>query len=98
MTKHTIPALADIGQAAQANLQAFSGAMGDAVKTLSGLRLPMDALAKLQADYVQQASALWNRTLSAAVHSDKPPSTLGDKRFAAQAWAQNPAAALAAQT
>ena len=36
MTQPTIPALADIGQAAQANLQAFSGAMGDAVKTLSG--------------------------------------------------------------
>ena len=106
MTQPTIPALADIGQAAQANLQAFSGAMGDAVKTLSGLNVPMDALAKLQGDYLAQASALWNSTLNATLsaaridgaNGAKPPVTLGDKRFAAQAWAHNPAAALAAQT
>ena len=106
MTQPTIPALADIGQTAQANLQAFSGAMGDAVKTLSGISLPVDVLAKLQGDYLAQASALWNSTLNATLSAArmdgaegaKPPVTLGDKRFAAQAWAHNPAAALAAQT
>ncbi|MBL0086527.1 MAG: class I poly(R)-hydroxyalkanoic acid synthase [Ideonella sp.] len=76
--------------------------MTDQLKTLSGLNVPMDALTKLQADYVNQATALWNdalanaaKTSSGQAEAGKP---LADKRFASQAWAQNPMAAMSAQT
>ena len=82
----------------QANVQAFGTAMSEMAKTMSGLRLPMDAVSQLQRDYVAQATAMWNDALSMAKPdggATKPPS---DKRFAAEAWAKNPAAAMAAQT
>ena len=65
---------------------------------MSGLSLPMDALAKLQGDYLQQATAMWNHSLTALQHEGSAPAPVGDKRIAADAWAKNPAAALAAQT
>jgi polyhydroxyalkanoate synthase len=92
-----IPAVPDLGQA-QANVQAFSTAMGDMWKTMSGLSLPMDAMTKLQADYMAQATSLWNGALTGFQKDGTPPAPLGDKRFAAEAWAKNPVAAVAAQT
>ncbi len=82
----------------QANVQAFGTAMSDMMKTMSGLRLPMDTVSQLQRDYVAQATAMWNNALSSARPDGgaaKPPS---DKRFSAEAWSKNPAAAMAAQT
>jgi polyhydroxyalkanoate synthase len=96
--------LAPITQAAQAtqaaaqqNVQAFGSAMTEMWKTMSGLSLPMDAMAKLQSDYISQATAMWNSTLTAFQKEGTPAAPLGDKRFAAEAWAKNPAAAMVAQ-
>ena len=98
MTKKTVPALGEIGQAAQANVQAAGAAMTDMWKTMSGLSLPMDAMTKLQSEYLAQATAMWNNALTAAPAAGKTATPVADKRFSAQAWAQNPATALAAQT
>ncbi len=104
MTQKPVPAVDALGQAAQAtqaqvqaNVQAFSTAMTDMWKTMSGLSLPMDAMAKLQGDYISQATAMWNNTLTAFQKDGTPAAPLGDKRFSAEAWAKNPAAALYAQ-
>ena len=95
MTNKPAQPLPDPLQAAQAVGQA----MGDTLRAMSGLSVPPDALAKLQSDYVAQAAALWNDALGSFQKGAKavtPPA--GDKRFAAQAWGQNPVAAMAAQT
>jgi polyhydroxyalkanoate synthase len=102
MKRKPEPTLANTGQTAQATAQAGVETMGTAMtglfKSMSGMSLPMDALAKLQGDYLQQASAMWNQSLSALQQEGTPPAPVGDKRFAAEAWAKNPAAALTAQT
>ena len=103
MTQKPVPAVDALGQAqatqaqVQANVQAFSTAMTDMWKTMSGLSLPMDAMAKLQSDYISQATAMWNNTLTAFQKDGTPAAPVGDKRFSAEAWAKNPAAALYAQ-
>jgi len=51
-------------------------------------------LAELQADYLKQATALWNGSLGQG-QSEKP--ALGDRRFAAPEWSANPAASFLAQ-
>ena len=94
MAQKNIPDLAEMGQTAQASLQAMSGM----VKTLSELSLPADAMARLQSDYLRQATELWNGALTGWQHGDKAAVPVGDKRFAAQAWSTNPAAAMAAQS
>ena len=68
MTQKPVPAVDALGQAAQAaqatqaqvqaNAQAIGNAMTDMWKTMSGLSLPMDAMAKLQGDYISQALSL----------------------------------------
>jgi len=78
--------------------EALGAAVSDAVKSMAGLTLPPDALAKLQADYLAQASTMWNESLSAMSGNAEARKPLGDKRFASEAWTQSPAAAWAAQT
>jgi polyhydroxyalkanoate synthase len=107
MTQKPVPAVDALGQAAQAaqatqaqvqaNAQAIGNAMTDMWKTMSGLSLPMDAMAKLQGDYISQATAMWNNTLTAFQKESTPAAPVGDKRFSADAWAKNPAAAMVAQ-
>ena len=99
MTQKPVPAVDALGQAAQAtqaqvqaNAQAIGNAMTDMWKTMSGLSLPMDAMAKLQGDYISQATAMWNNTLTAFQKEGTPAAPVGDKRFSADAWAKNPAA------
>ena len=50
------------------------------------------ALAELQADYLRQATALWNGALSA-----QPPAPSGDRRFAAPEWSANPVSSFISQ-
>ena len=50
-----------------------------------------DKLRDLQADYLKEATSLWNQGLTAA-------SPLKDRRFSGDAWAQNPVAAFTAAT
>ena len=77
---------------------ALGTALGDAWKSLSGLNLPAQSLQQLQNDYVQGATALWNHTLQGlAPNGTEPAPQVQDRRFAAQEWAQNPAAAYTAQ-
>ena len=72
--------------------ETMAAVMGDAWKGLSGLNLPVTALADMQREYLEGAAALWNQTLQAP-----SAQALADKRFADKAWAENPAAAFTAQ-
>ena len=62
------------------------------LQTLAGASVPMPTLARLQAAYVEQASAIWNQSVS---QGDAEPAP--DRRFAARDWAANPASAYTAQ-
>ncbi len=88
--------------------QTLSASAAETLKSLSALTLPMPSLAQLQTDYLQQATALWNQSLQqfqamAGAALDKasappvPTPVLGDRRFAAPDWADNPASAFTAQ-
>ncbi|WP_284614416.1 class I poly(R)-hydroxyalkanoic acid synthase [Aquabacterium humicola] len=92
MKSPSVPSL----DAVSAQAQAFGSAMGEMLKTVSGINLPMETLASLQADYVNEVTRLWNGALGGAAAAEATP--VSDKRFAAQAWASNPAAAMAAQS
>lgn len=92
MKSPSVPSL----DAVSAQAQAFGSAMGEMLKTVSGINLPMETLAGLQADYVNEVTRLWNGALGGAAAAEAAP--VSDKRFAAQAWASNPAAAMAAQS
>jgi polyhydroxyalkanoate synthase len=77
--------------------QAFGAAIGDTFSSLAQLSLPLPALSLLQADYLQQATQIWNE----AVERMRPDPTdtksaMPDRRFSASEWAE-PAAALTAQ-
>ena len=43
--------------------QAFGNGVGEIWKAMQGLKLPLPALNTLQADYLKQATELWNQTL-----------------------------------
>ncbi len=70
---------------------ALSSSLTEVWKTMSGLSLPMPALAQLQADYLKASTELWNQTLQSA-----DTAAPRDRRFAAQDWS-SPASAYVAQ-
>jgi polyhydroxyalkanoate synthase subunit PhaC len=76
-----------------ASAEAISAQLGEAWKTMSGLSLPMPVLAEVQNNYLKQATELWNQTLQ----HGQGAAPASDRRFAAPAWAANPAAAYTAQ-
>jgi len=79
--------------------QAIGAAIGDIVKSMSGMNLPMQQLAQIQADYVKQASEVWNQSLQ-RMHGDqagRPSAPIADRRFGSSEWLTNPAAAFTAQ-
>lgn len=87
-----------LGQQAKAQADAFGSAMGEIWKSMSGLMLPPSTLSNLQADYLKQATQLWNSTLqNLAADAPAEDTKIGDRRFAAKDWASNPAAAYTAQ-
>jgi polyhydroxyalkanoate synthase len=96
MKTPALPSLDD----ASAQAQAFGSAVGDMLKSMTGLSVPVDTLTKLQADYVAEATRMWNAALGSAAPAAEPAAkpALKDKRFAAQAWGENPVAAMAAQS
>lgn len=73
--------------------KAFGNSFGEIFKAMQGLNLPLPALTSLQADYLKQATELWNQTLK----TDAKPAAPSDRRFAAQDWSSNPAAAYTAR-
>ena len=74
-----------------ANAQALGATFSEIWKSMSGLSLPMPAVAELQNAYLKQSTELWNQTLHAQT------ATPADRRFAAPDWAKNPASAYTAQ-
>jgi polyhydroxyalkanoate synthase subunit PhaC len=70
---------------------AFGTSVVGALKSLSGLNLPVAELTQLQSAYLQGATELWNQSLTGQTAAP------ADRRFADSAWASNPAAAFTAQ-
>jgi polyhydroxyalkanoate synthase len=95
VTLHPLPALQQLGD----NATALSVAISEALRSMSGLNLPVQAMTKLQGEYLSEATALWNQTLGRLHQPDgaAPPAKLPDRRFSAEDWAKNPAAAYLAQ-
>ena len=75
--------------------QAFGATVGEMVKSMSSLSVPIPVLSQLQSDYVQSATELWNKWVEAPNGAKLAPQ--GDKRFADPSWAENPMAAFTAQ-
>ncbi|MDP1646803.1 MAG: class I poly(R)-hydroxyalkanoic acid synthase [Rubrivivax sp.] len=70
------------------------------MKSMSGLKLPLQQLAQIQADYVKSATEMWNHSLQqlqAPATAGAKPAAIADRRFAASEWMANPAAAFTAQ-
>jgi len=65
---------------------------------MKGLNLPLEQFARIQADYLQRATEVWNgswQRLQAPEQSK--PAILNDRRFASSEWANNPGASTLAQ-
>ncbi|MBZ8138899.1 class I poly(R)-hydroxyalkanoic acid synthase [Rubrivivax gelatinosus] len=90
-SKHSLPA------AGGEHAAAFGAAVGDLLKSMVGLRVPQETLATLQGEYLKAASDIWNEALQRASAEAAAGSPLADRRFGAEEWAQNPAAAYTAQ-
>jgi polyhydroxyalkanoate synthase len=77
------------------NPERVSAVMDDAMKRLAGLNLPADKLLQIQQDYLREATALWNAGLAGSSGDDQP--AIGDRRFAARDWTENPGASFGAK-
>ena len=77
-----------------APLEALAGGFADSLKALSGLRIQPDTLLRIQTEYAQEASRLWNESLKAQVAQVMPFNK--DRRFADPAWSNDPVAGFAA--
>ncbi|MGZ8358188.1 MAG: PHA/PHB synthase family protein [Telluria sp.] len=69
------------------------GSLADVWKSLAGLKLPAEALAEAQRDYVVDATAIWNRLLMPG--SARP--AIDDRRFASPEWTASPPASFLAE-
>jgi len=83
--------------AAENAADAFGATIGEVWKSMSGLSLPLPQLSALQADYLQQATALWNQSVGRGADPAAPPPALTDRRFSGAAWADNPMASFTAR-
>ena len=78
--------------------QAFATAFGEGLSALAGLKIAPEALGELQREYLAAASGIWNQSLASLRADGKSPTPpIGDRRFAGQAWLENPASACTAQ-
>jgi polyhydroxyalkanoate synthase len=82
--------------------QAFGANVGEMLKSLTSMRLPIEAIGHMQTEYLKGATELWNQTLAATGLSPKEapsgkPAAIADRRFASSEWTTNPAAAYVAQ-
>ena len=77
---------------------ALGVAVGDIWKSLGSLNLPAQALDVVRAEYVRQASEIWNQALGASAQgASGPRAPMPDRRFAAEPWHDNPLAAYTAR-
>ena len=76
-----------------------------AMQEMKGIQLAPGALAQLQAEYLREATTLWNQTAMQSVFqgsaqtpapASTPPAAPGDRRFASKDWTASPAAAYTA--
>ena len=83
---------------AAAPVQAVGATVVDIFKSLSGLNVPVQQLTQIQADYLKNASEVWNGSLH-RMQGDAGgmPAAIADRRFSSPEWASNPAAAFTAQ-
>ncbi len=90
------PAWAGFGPAMGMDFARSAQQLGEgwaqALKGMTGVSLAPDALPTLQADYLREATALWNQ----AAAQPEGQAAVGDRRFAAKDWLGNPAAAYTA--
>ena len=82
-----MPGVSTLGE----GIEALGRSLGTTVQSLAGLSVPADTMQRIQQDYVQEATALWNKSLERQ-DALKP----ADRRFAAPEWSSNPAAAFTA--
>jgi polyhydroxyalkanoate synthase len=73
--------------------QAFGSAVGDAFKSMAGMTMPIQDMARLQQNYLQEMGSLWNQALGST--QDHAP--IKDRRFSSEAWTANPMAAFTAR-
>ncbi|WP_418320455.1 class I poly(R)-hydroxyalkanoic acid synthase [Piscinibacter sakaiensis] len=84
--------------AAMPDVEKTSKAFADLMKSVEGFNVPLPVLGEIQADYLKQATELWNRSLSSLQGGgDAGAVSLKDRRFSAPAWNENPQAAFTAQ-
>ncbi len=76
---------------------AFGAAVGDWWKSVGSVNLPLAQVSQIQADYLKQATDVWNQSLQRLQGETAAAAPLPDRRFAGSEWAANPAAALTAQ-
>ena len=74
----------------------FGAAMAGVWKSVAGLGIPQEVLGRLQADYLQGATEIWNRSLDGP-QGEGVAAPIADRRFAAAPWNEQPAAAFAAR-
>jgi polyhydroxyalkanoate synthase len=76
----------------------FGRAVGGMWKAASELSLPVEKVATLQTEYLNQAKGIWNDAL-ARLNADESQTQarMSDSRFAAEDWAANSGAAFSAQ-
>ena len=86
-----LPELPGFGAANKALTEGWQRALSG----LSGMALAPEAVLAAQKQYLLDATELWNRLAAGPDAKIEPPKA--DRRFAGEAWAENPAAALSAQ-
>ena len=65
--------------------QAFGHAVGEIWKSMQGLSMPLPALNALRADYIKEATAMWNGAVERLSDDKGRGAPLADRRFAANA-------------
>ncbi|MBL8328324.1 MAG: class I poly(R)-hydroxyalkanoic acid synthase [Rubrivivax sp.] len=66
-------------------------------KSLGGVNLPAGPLAEMQADYLKNATSLWNQAIGASKGETSAKPAIRDRRFSSDAWSSTPGAAYMAQ-
>ena len=79
----------------------LSTAWSQALQSLQGLKIDPQSLAGLQADYLKNATTLWNQSLASMVPGSEGAAPaakpLKDRRFSSGDWTSNPSASFMAQ-
>ena len=76
---------------------AWGASLVENMKSVTGLSVAPDQLSRIQADYLQKVTSMWNQSLQAMPGAAGGKAAIGDRRFAASEWLSNPAAAMTAQ-